>query len=159
METIVVGTDGSASAKAAVRAALKLARTSGDRIVFVTAWRELRGDFGLPYDALIPSLGLAEIERTWADETLAAAAEDARAAGVEAETVRRHGSPAVEICAVAKERGARLVVVGSQGWGRLEGILVGSVSAGVLAHASCPVLVVPEPVAAKQAAPVATGSR
>jgi hypothetical protein len=63
-EVIVVGTDGSDSAKAAVREANESARAGGDRIVLVTAWRELRGDFGLPHDSLIPSLQLADVERS-----------------------------------------------------------------------------------------------
>jgi nucleotide-binding universal stress UspA family protein len=148
-DVIVVGTDGSACAKVAVREALELARAGGDRVVLVTAWRELSGDFGIPYDSLFPSLQLADIEREWADETLAAAAAEAVQAGVEVETVRRHGNPAAEICAVARERAARLIVVGSNGWGPVERIIFGSVSAGVVNHAPCPVLVVPEPVGAE----------
>jgi nucleotide-binding universal stress UspA family protein len=145
---IVVGTDGSDSAKAAVRTALEFAQAGGDTIVFVTAWREMRGDFGLPYDELLPKLELADIERQWASETLASAAAEAENAGVHAETLSRHGNPAAEICAVARERAARLIVVGSHGWGPVGGLVFGSVSGGVLGQAPCPVLVVPERVAA-----------
>jgi nucleotide-binding universal stress UspA family protein len=154
MSVIVVGADGSDSAKAGVREALELAQAGGDSIVFVTTWRELHGDFGIPYEELLPGLQLADIEREWADETLAAAAAEAENAGVRAETLRRHGDPAAEICAVAREHAARLIVVGSHGWGPVGGMLFGSVSAGVLAHAPCPVLVVPEPAGA---APIKKG--
>lgn len=44
--------------------------------------------------------------------------------------------------------GVDLVVVGSRGYGPLARVLVGSVAAGLLHHASCPVLAVPRPVAA-----------
>jgi nucleotide-binding universal stress UspA family protein len=140
---ILVAIDGSASANAAMRAALELAATTGNRLLFVTAWRELRGDFGIPLHRLLPEL--VEVERDWAAKTLEEAAAEAQAVGVDAETISRHGFPAQEICAVARERRPRMIVVGSHGWGSISGALFGSVSTGVLHHAPCPVLVVPEP--------------
>jgi nucleotide-binding universal stress UspA family protein len=68
---------------------------------------------------------------------------------VKAETVRRHGSAVGEICAVARERKPRLIVVGSHGWGAIGGALFGSVANGLLHAAPCPILVVPEPKAAE----------
>jgi nucleotide-binding universal stress UspA family protein len=144
MEHIVVATDGSDTSKAATEVALELARATGDALLFVTVWRELRGDFGLPYATLIAP-DVVEIERDWARDTVAAAVADAERAGVPAEGLSRHGRPAHEIVAVARERSARLIVVGSHGFGPVESVLLGSVSAGVLRHASCPVLVVPAP--------------
>jgi nucleotide-binding universal stress UspA family protein len=147
MGVIVVGTDGSSAAAAAVGEALELARAGRDTVVFVTTWRKLRGKLGLPfpYDNLVPELRLAEIQRDWADRILVEAAVEAENERVRAETARREGEAATEICAVARERGARLVVVGTRGRGRAEGMLLGSVSRAVLAGAPCPVLVVPEP--------------
>jgi nucleotide-binding universal stress UspA family protein len=158
MSTILVGTDGSATAQAATCVALDLAQASGDDVLFVTAWHELEGDFGLPIAKLFP--GLVEVEREWAQTTLATAAAEAEAAGVSATTLSRHGEPADQICRVARERKPRLIVVGSRGWGPVDGVLFGSVSSGVLRHAPCPVLVVPatgEPAEAEPAeAAVAT---
>ena len=145
MEHIVVATDGSDTSKAATQVALELARATGDTLLFVTVWRELRGDFGLPYATLITP-DVVEIERDWARDTVAAAVADAERAGIPAEGLTRHGRPAHEIVAVARERSSRLIVVGSHGFGPIESALVGSVSAGVLRHAPCPVLVVPAPV-------------
>jgi nucleotide-binding universal stress UspA family protein len=141
MSTILVGTDGSTTAQAATRVALDLARASGDDVLFVTAWRELQGDFGLPLAKLDPDL--VTVEREWAQRTLAAAAAEAEAAGVPAATLSRHGKPAEQLCKVARERQPRLIVVGSRGWGPVDGVLFGSVSGDVLRHARCPVLVVP----------------
>ena len=144
MGTIVVGTDGSETARRALDSALQLAHELGDSLVLVTAWRELHGDFGLPLDTLVPSLELADIEREWAERTVADAASTAEEAGVHAVTVCERGDPAATICQAARTHGARLIVVGAHGWGPIEGLLFGSVSRGVLGSAPCPVLVIPE---------------
>jgi nucleotide-binding universal stress UspA family protein len=52
------------------------------------------------------------------------------------------GDPAEEIIAAAKSRRADLVVVGSRGYGRLAGLLVGSVAQKVVSLAPCPIVVV-----------------
>lgn len=137
---IVVGTDGSAAAGLALETALLLAE-EGEAFVAVTAWRELKGDFGLPYERLIAP-DVADIEREWAEATAAAAAKRVREAGHPAEAVIRHGKAAPAICAVAAEQKARLIVVGSTGWGPIEGMLMGSVSSGVLRTARCAVVTV-----------------
>ena len=140
--TILVATDGSEGAQRALQVAIDLAKASGDRLVLVAVWHELRADFGIPLYELIPSL--IEVPRDWAAETLAADAAKASAAGLEVETLRRYGHPAREICGVAREMRPRLIVIGSTGWGPIDGTLFGSVSKGVVNHAPCPVLVVPE---------------
>ena len=91
MAMILVATDGSQSANAATQIAFELARTSGDDLLFVAAWRELRGDFGIPLHELIPDL--VEVEREWARETLQQAGAEAEAEGLPAAVVSRHGSP------------------------------------------------------------------
>lgn len=48
-----------------------------------------------------------------------------------------------EICAVAREEKCDLVVLGSHGHSALGALLVGSVTQRVIAHAPCPVLVIP----------------
>lgn len=52
------------------------------------------------------------------------------------------GDPAAEIVNVAKETNADLIVIGSRGLGRVQGVLLGSVSDRVVHMAHCPVLVV-----------------
>jgi nucleotide-binding universal stress UspA family protein len=138
--TILVGTDGSPAAEAALRLAVELARAAGDRVLLVTVWRELRGDFGIPLHRLIPQL--LDVEREWASATLEAASAEVAAAGVPVERVCRHGLAGPELCAIAAEREARLLVVGNRGWGA-EAALVGSVAKHVVKHAPCSVLLVP----------------
>lgn len=147
---VLVATDGSEAANEALRTAIELARAGGNKLVLVAVWHELRADFGIPLYELIPDL--VEIPKEWAAETLTSAAAEASAAGVAVETVSRYGNPGREICALARELKPRLIVVGSSGWGAIDGALFGSVSRRVLDHAPCPVLVVP-------ATPTAVGGR
>jgi nucleotide-binding universal stress UspA family protein len=77
-----------------------------------------------------------------ARKVVCAAAAEAHDAGVDVETVVRRGTPVQRICEIADEHDARLIVVGSHGWGPFKRALFGSVSTGVLHHASRPVLVV-----------------
>jgi len=52
------------------------------------------------------------------------------------------GEPASKIIEVANNWHADLIVMGSHGRGKIQGLLLGSVSQGVLHHSPCPVLVV-----------------
>jgi nucleotide-binding universal stress UspA family protein len=54
------------------------------------------------------------------------------------------GDPSRTVADVAEELRASLIVVGSRGRGALTSIVLGSVSAAIVAQAACPVLVVPE---------------
>ncbi len=60
----------------------------------------------------------------------------------EVQTLVWNSSPAEDIVRAAKEIGADLIVVGSRGSGRVDSIIMGSVSHRVLIYAHCPVLVV-----------------
>jgi nucleotide-binding universal stress UspA family protein len=150
---ILVGTDGSAPAAAATRFALELAAACGDRVLFVTAWRELRASWGVPLHHLVPEL--TDIERDWAANHSAAAADAAEAAGVSAEAVIRHGNAVEVICDVAEEVKPRLIVIGSHRWSAAERVFAGSVADRVTHQAPCPVLVVPE-AATREAAAAAS---
>ena len=57
----------------------------------------------------------------------------------------RTGKPSTEIVAAAREWPADTIVIGARSHGLLHRVLVGSVTAAVLEHAHCPVLVVPPP--------------
>jgi nucleotide-binding universal stress UspA family protein len=134
---IVLGYDGSACAKAALRTALELARSLGDRVVVAygdAPPAHLRGEEWKAHRDALRELG-----EQATGEALAAA----RAAGVDTEAVLVGEKPADALLDLAERRGARMIVVGSRGEGPLTGTLLGSVSYKLLHRSSRPVLVVP----------------
>ena len=138
------------AAHAALEAAVTLAVETDDDIEVMTVWRALQGDYGLehPQAALLDELLAAE--RQHAEATLAEATGRAREAGIPIRTRLATGEPAEEICAYARAAGARLIAVGSRGYGSVASLLVGSVSNAIIRQAPCPVLVVREPERARE---------
>jgi nucleotide-binding universal stress UspA family protein len=143
MSTIVVATDGSPAAQAAVERALQEARRRNGTIEFVGAWTTpVNGALGAP---TYMSEDVFYATRDAMGEILAEAKGGAAEQGVQAGTHLVAGDPAVEICRLAEERHADLIVMGSRGHGPLAAALLGSVAAHVVQHARCPVMVVPDP--------------
>jgi nucleotide-binding universal stress UspA family protein len=70
-----------------------------------------------------------------------------RAAGLEAEGEVLRGRPASTLVDEAGRRAADLLVAGSRGHGPIASLVLGSVSAELVDHAPCPVLVARRPVA------------
>lgn len=73
---------------------------------------------------------------------LQALASEATIAGVTTEVTQVVGDPGSLICAIAKDRGAGLIVIGRRGHSGLGELFLGSVSNYVLHHAPCSVLVI-----------------
>ncbi len=136
---ILVGVDGSAASQQALRWALGQSQRTGQRVHAVISW-DYPTTVG-PGMVMMGDLdweGHAEnILRTTVAETLDPA---------EAGRVTQHvvcGHPAQALLGAAGP--ADLLVVGSRGRGGFTGMLLGSVSQHVVAHAPCPVVVVPTP--------------
>lgn len=153
---VVVGVDGSAGAREALRWALAEARLRRAPLRAVHAWTfgYLGGAVeGYPYwgGSLGPyaSLGvdLGDLHRA-AEDLLERALADVDVEGVEIERRVVQG-PAAEVLVNAVTP-ADLLVVGSRGHGGFAELLLGSVSQQCVHHASCPVVVVhpPKPAAA-----------
>src|SRR5690242_4228627 len=125
-ETIVVGIDGSASARLATRWAAREAKMRHADLVLVSAWSmPLDGyNFGdVPFtDEALKSL---EIE---AEERLAEAAEEARAVAPDLWIITEavEGQPAAVLLHTSRD--ADLLVIGSRGLGGFRGLVLGSVS-------------------------------
>jgi nucleotide-binding universal stress UspA family protein len=140
---ILFATDGSPSAAAAQREALQLARQLEAPLLVVSVAHAVVPAVG--YAAYGYSDIVAELtsdERHRVERVLGTLAATACAAGVECSTVVADGLAVDEICRIARERDAQLIVVGSHGWGAARRLLSGSVSTGLVHSAPCPVLVV-----------------
>ena len=142
---ILFATDGSPSALDAQHEAFEFAKLSGAPLLVVSVAHVALPAVGYAaygYSELLSELTVAEHHRL--EELLTDMNEAAKKEGIACETIAVHdGAIVEEICRIAVERGAQLVVVGSHGWGAARRLLSGSVSTGLVHSAPCPVLVVP----------------
>ncbi|MEK6229532.1 MAG: universal stress protein [Actinomycetota bacterium] len=139
MRSIVVGTDGSPSAEAALSRAVEVAKGTGARVHVVTAYPDVRSSREtITSSARAEPIDLREV----AEGVLARAARKMEGEGVEVETHAREGEPAPVIIDLAQEQDADLIVVGARGLTGLERFLLGSVSSKLSHHAPTSVMVV-----------------
>ena len=78
-----------------------------------------------------------------AEEVVSHGPHQAEAKGARVETVVVERPPAEALAELAKERGARMIVVGTHGESPLKGAIIGSTSHKLLHLSEVPVLVVP----------------
>ena len=135
---ILVGVDASEPSKAALSWALRQAEMSGARLLAVTAWQPVApAGWGVgPED--LDWRSDAEVAQSRAIQQIVGDQPD-----VAVNTLIEQGHPALVL--VEEARDAELLVVGNRGLGEFAGMLVGSVSEYCVAHAPCPVVVVPAP--------------
>jgi nucleotide-binding universal stress UspA family protein len=139
MKTIVIATDGSPGAWAAVQEGLALATEVGADAAFVT----VRHDAPLLGDPWYQRHLTAQLGH--AREALERAEAEAKRLGVPCDSEILEGDPATCIAEAAEARNADLVVVGSRGHGALTSALIGSVSREVMTRSPAPVMIVREP--------------
>jgi nucleotide-binding universal stress UspA family protein len=140
---ILLATDGSPSAGEAQRQAFDLAKLTRAPLLVVSvshATLPAVGYSAYGYSEIVTELNHAEHVRL--DALLATTAAAAAADGIDCTTLSGDGPIVEEICRVAGEHRAQLIVVGSHGWGAARRFLSGSVSTGLVHSAPCPVLVV-----------------
>jgi nucleotide-binding universal stress UspA family protein len=140
---VVVGTDGSGTATAAVRAAAELAAASGALLTVVTAFTPHRADIARAQEEAPEEIRWRITESGEADEKALDAAHLARSLGVKDVRVRSEaGDPADALIDVAEDTGGDLIVVGSKGMTGAARFVLGSVPNKVSHHAPCDVLIV-----------------
>jgi nucleotide-binding universal stress UspA family protein len=137
-EKILLAVDGSEHSLHAARTAANLARAISSteiRIVVV-------------FDSVPPYLGEPNLQQAMnarmesARVVMEKAIEAVGDLSSEIHTEFIEGSPAEAIIEVATTRKSDVIVMGSRGHGTLVGLLLGSTSQKVVAHAPCPVLIV-----------------
>ena len=147
MKHLLVATDGSAGARAAVEytSEVLLSSLSIEQVTLVSVYEE--------FWAWMPEMDLAPIPQSTWDELSAMALAQAQTVLREAaaalaqftggvKMLARGGRASKEIVRAAQEVSADIIVIGSHRLGELGAMLLGSVEHAVVDQAPCPVLVV-----------------
>ena len=130
---IVVGVDGSDASLDAIRWAMRQAQLTNSRLEAVTSF-----DFPSQIAELVADdMDWDSRARSLLDDALATVNAEEE---VEITRTTTRGHPAQVL--IEASRDADLLVVGSRGHGGFAGMMLGSVSVHVSAHAGCPVVVV-----------------
>jgi nucleotide-binding universal stress UspA family protein len=140
MNAIVVGTDGSPGAEAAVRKVLELTKGSGATVHLVCAY---------PAKGALERIGLTARQdqvdlRIVAGDVLARDERRFEEAGFTVEKHAVEGDPADVLIDVATEQHADLIAVGARGVSGLRRFMLGSVSSKLSHHTPTSLLIVRE---------------
>jgi len=137
---IVVGVDGSAPSKAALRWALRQAHLTGAVVEAVTAW-EFPVVYGYPAP-VIDGVSFEELATNVVRDAIAEATHGAEAGQVYYKVVKGNAASAL----LRESAGADLLVVGSRGHAGFVEALLGSTGQHRVHHATCPVVVIRDSV-------------
>jgi nucleotide-binding universal stress UspA family protein len=148
LRSVVLGVDGSASARRAAQFLARLAPAPRGTVTAVTVVEAMR----LPSLGLLPAGVRVQIAaearrqeavtRARALRTVEAAARPAARAGWRVRASVRSGVPLTELLAAVDETAADLLVLGARGVGGLDRLLLGSVAEAALRRSPVPVLIV-----------------
>lgn len=133
---VLIATDGSPGAQAAVEEGVRIAKQTGADVIFLAVAQPPLSVLGEPFYQCVLTAHLSAMRKALAKATPFA---DER--HVPYETELMEGSPTQLILDLARSRDVDLIVVGSRGLGAVKGGLLGSVSSEVVHHADLPVLV------------------
>jgi nucleotide-binding universal stress UspA family protein len=140
---IVVGTDGSDTAREAVRQATDLAKLSGATLSIVSAYAPASKKRSTSEQSDAPADIAYELgPREDINLVLDSAAAEAKKEGIEAQTHPVEGDAAEAILSVAEQTKADLIVVGNKGMSGARRFLLGSVPNKVAHHTPCSVIIV-----------------
>jgi nucleotide-binding universal stress UspA family protein len=136
-ERILVALDGSHFSEKALDQALSMAKICNSKVFAISVV-----DLYPEVMALAPELEEKLAEEV--GETLERAKQAAEKENISCETIVRMGGPAYEfIVQEAKDRDIDLIVMGTRGKSAFQRVVIGSVAERVIAHAPCPVMVIP----------------
>jgi len=141
--SMVVGTDGSDTAREAVRQAADLAKRIGAKVHVVSAYEPVpEGRLREERQQVPDDMAWMVNPREDVSATLTEASKNLEDQGIDVKTHAREGDPADAILDVAEEEGADLIVVGNKGMTGAKRFLLGSVPNKVSHHAPCSVMII-----------------
>ncbi len=136
-EKLLLATDGSESAEAAIQEAVNIAKVCSSRL-YVISVVEVNPE----YEALAPQI--VEKAETETNEHLESVKKKAEKEGIRCEVIAHQGEePYRFIVDEAAKLKADMIIMGSHGRTGLKRLMMGSVTSRVIGHAPCKVLVVP----------------
>ena len=137
MEKLLVATDGSLFSKSAIREAINLAKTCSSKLIAVSVVKT-----NLEFEDLVPRV-VEKAERE-VREHLESVKNKASKEGIDCEIIVHRGEePYQDIVADAVKNQVNMIIVGTHGRTGLKRLMMGSVTAKVIGHAPCNVMVVP----------------
>jgi nucleotide-binding universal stress UspA family protein len=142
VKRILVPVDFSECSQGGLQYAVGFADQFGARIMLLHA-TYLGYIYSSEGTALYDVRGLQNAARENAERQIRKVARTAKFGRVKYEIAFTDGSPALDICAFAKEHNVDVIITSTHGLTGLKHVLIGSVAEQVVRHAPCSVLVVP----------------
>ena len=142
IKTILVPVDFSSCSREGLRYAIAFATEFGAKIILLHA-TYLGYVYSCEGTAIYDIPGLQKAARKTAERKMRELIRSVNFGAVKFETVFTEGSPALDICAFAKDRDVNLIITSTHGFTGFTHVLIGSIAEQVVRHAPCSVLVVP----------------
>lgn len=155
---ILVPIDFSACSREGLQYAIGFAKEFEARIILVHA-TYLGYIYSSEGTAIYDVPGLQKATRRNAERQMRKLVRAAKFGEVKFEAIFTEGSPVLDICAVAKNHDADLIMTSTHGLTGFEHVLIGSIAERVVRHAPCSVLVVPSHPQIRAANLAKTGGR
>jgi nucleotide-binding universal stress UspA family protein len=152
-EKILVPLDGSEHSLKALEVATQIAKKFGGKVTLIHVYSVTAVPVMVPEPTTLTPAGfpvmvppemskIVDVTRKVGNRILDDGEKKVKAEGVEVEKIIIEGHTVQEIVRTAKEGKFNLIVIGARGVSRIHELLLGSVTDGVIHHASSPVLVV-----------------
>jgi len=137
MGNLMVATDGSKYGESAVREAIRLAKICSSNLIAVSVVKT-----NIEFDSVLPQF--VEKKEKEAIKHLESVKAQAAEEGVNCVTiVSRNEEPYEDIVHLASKNNIYMIIMGTHGRSEMKRLMMGSVTAKVIGHASCNILVLP----------------
>ena len=139
MESILTTVDISRVSRSAFKQGLALASSMGAKLIAISVTPKYEGNMN--------RLKIDDANRQLSEpfrQSLEEAASYAASLGLKIDTVHAVGEPAEQIVRAAEEEGVELIILGNAQRSKVEQVLLGGMTAKIIAGSPCDVLLVPE---------------